>query len=377
MCRWLSSLFLLLGSALGCAQPAPDPAELERLNGVIAKVQAELASTRSERSAIQDEVLASERSIQVLQQQREQLETAVQTQRLQLEDLQDRQAQAEQKRQQQQQLLGAYLKSAWIAGDEEYLKLLLNQQDPLRSARMLRYYAYVSSARSARLESLRQTLVELQVLGAGILATAEELEQQQAALDEQTATLSARQAERQQALASLDSLLAARGEELRQLEMEKVEIEILLEELRRSITEIPVGTDQEPFIARKGSMAWPLEGRLLNSFGARHALGDLTWEGVRIAAPAGADVRALHHGRVVFADWFNTSGLLLIIDHGDGYMSLYAHNQELYKAVGDWVASAEVIAAVGDTGGQREQALYFEIRRNGKAENPVNWCVAR
>jgi len=377
MRRRLPSLFLLFGSALSCAQPAPDPAELERLNGVIAKVQAELASTRSERSAIQDEVLASERSIQGLQQQREQLETAVQTQRLQLEDLQDQQAQAEERRQQQQQLLGAYLKSAWMAGDEEYLKLLLNQQDPLRSARMLRYYAYVSSARTARLESLRQTLAELQVLGAGILATAEDLQQQQAALDEQTATLSARQAERQQALASLDSLLAARGEELRQLEMEKIEIEILLEELRRSITEIPAGTDQESFGARKGSMAWPLEGRLLNSFGARHALGDLTWEGVRIAAPAGTDVRALHHGRVVFADWFNTSGLLLIIDHGDGYMSLYAHNQELYKAVGDWVASADVIAAVGDTGGQREQALYFEIRRNGKAENPVNWCIAR
>jgi septal ring factor EnvC (AmiA/AmiB activator) len=106
-------------------------------------------------------------------------------------------------------------------------------------------------------------------------------------------------------------------------------------------------------------------------------LGDLTWEGVTIAGKAGADVQAVHHGRVVFSDWFSTSGLLLIIDHGDGYMSLYAHNQDLYKTVGEWVAAGEVIAAVGNTGGNRDYGLYFEIRYNGKAENPSLWCSAR
>ncbi len=92
---------------------------------------------------------------------------------------------------------------------------------------------------------------------------------------------------------------------------------------------------------------------------------------------AGAEVHAIHHGRVVFADWFNTSGLLLIIDHGDGYMSLYAHNQELFKTVGEWVTNGEVIAAAGNTGGQRDSGLYFEIRHNGRAEDPVNWCAPR
>ena len=96
-----------------------------------------------------------------------------------------------------------------------------------------------------------------------------------------------------------------------------------------------------------------------------------------LAAPAGTRVRAIHHGRVVYADWFGDSGLLLIIDHGDGFMSLYAHNQELYKQVGEWVSGGDVIAAAGDTGGQKDAGLYFEIRRNGKAENPVNWCVSR
>ncbi len=124
-------------------------------------------------------------------------------------------------------------------------------------------------------------------------------------------------------------------------------------------------------------MGWPLDGSIVQKFGSRHTLGDLTWEGVTISGNAGADIKAVHHGRVVFADWFSTSGLLLIIDHGDGYMSLYAHNQDLFKTVGEWVAAGEVIAAVGNTGGNRDYGLYFEIRHNGKAENPTLWFMAR
>ena len=161
------------------------------------------------------------------------------------------------------------------------------------------------------------------------------------------------------------------------MERDKIEIELLLDELQNSLADIPLDAEREPFANRKGQLIWPLNGSLINAFGTKHSLGDLTWEGVTIGATAGADIRAIHHGRVIFADWFNTSGLLLIIDHGDGYMSLYAHNQELFKTVGEWVASGEVIAAAGNTGGQREPSLYFEIRRNGRAENPVNWCIAR
>jgi septal ring factor EnvC (AmiA/AmiB activator) len=214
-------------------------------------------------------------------------------------------------------------------------------------------------------------------VGARITESTAALELQQKELADQQTGLTSSQQERQQALAGLDSLLANRSEELQQLEREKVEIERLVDELRRSVVEIPVGDDLESFPARRGKLAWPLEGKVLNSFGTRHALGDLTREGVTIAALPGADIRAVHHGRVVFADWFNSSGLLLIIDHGDGYMSLYAHAQDLYKAVGDWVAGGEVVAAAGNTGGQSEHALYFEIRHDGKADNPADWLLAR
>jgi murein hydrolase activator len=150
-----------------------------------------------------------------------------------------------------------------------------------------------------------------------------------------------------------------------------------LQELQSSAPELSLDEEQEAFTDRKGQMPWPLEGPHINSFGARHSLGDLTWEGITIGASAGENVRAIHHGRVVFAGWFATSGLLLIIDHGGGYMSLYAHNQELYKAVGEWVAAGDVIAAAGSTGGQREPSLYFEIRHDGRAENPLSWCAPR
>jgi septal ring factor EnvC (AmiA/AmiB activator) len=376
MLRWLLLLTCFTTLPL-LAQAPPDPAELARLEAAIARVQTELTSTRNERSAVQEAVLASERQIAAMQPQIDMLNTAVAQRNAELQQLATQQQGLQQQRLQQQQLLGTYLKSAWMAGNEEYLKLVLNQQDPLQGARMLQYYNYFSSARARHIAAFNLTLAELDLVATRIEAGTLELQLQQAELAGQQAALAESQAARQQALASLDSQLANRGEELARLERDKYEIELLLEELRRSVVEIPFEDDQVAFAARKASMAWPLDGRLVNTFGTRHALGDLTWEGLTIAAAPGSDIRAVHHGRVVFADWFNTSGLLLIIDHGDGYMSLYAHNQELYRVVGAWVAGGEVIAAAGNTGGQREPGLYFEIRHNGRAENPASWLLAR
>src|SRR5690606_140784 len=145
----------------------------------------------------------------------------------------------------------------------------------------------------------------------------------------------------------------------------------------RSLRNLGLGNQQQPFAELKGQLPWPAQGSLMNSFGSRQSQGDLTWQGGNIRVEAGAQVRAIHHGRVVFADWFGRSGLLLIIDHGDGYMSLYAQNEQLLHGVGDWVGSGEVIATAGNTGGQSETSLYFEIRHQGRSQDPVAWCMAR
>lgn len=374
-------VFLLFIATAGApnlsAQGAADTAALERINAAITRAQEELAGSRSQRSAVAAEIEASEKAILDNRRELESVRAQLMRQQAALDALRTRQQQLEADSGTQRALIATYVRSAWMSGNEEYLKLLLNQDDPRHAARMMRYYGYLSAARAGKLEAYRLTLDELARVAIETESATVALVEQQGMLAEQQQSLAANQQQRQQLLARLDADLAARDTELAQLEMDKVEIELLLQELQSSLTDIPTDVEQEPFADRKGQLSWPLDGPHTNRFGERHTLGDLTWEGVTIGATAGADVRAIHHGRVVFADWFTTSGLLLIIDHGDGYMSLYAHNQELYKAVGEWVAAGDVIAAAGNTGGQRDTGLYFEIRRNGRAENPANWCRPR
>ncbi len=183
--------------------------------------------------------------------------------------------------------------------------------------------------------------------------------------------------ERQKLLHELDTMLTSSSRKLEALESKKVEMELLVEELRRSIANLRLGDQEQPFASMKGKLPRPVEGQFKNRWGSSYGLGDLNWEGVTIEAGAGNEIRAIHRGRVVFSDWFSSSGLLLIIDHGDGYMSLYAHNQELYKEVGEWVVGGDIIATVGNTGGEASYGLYFEIRHNGDSVNPSTWFQAR
>ena len=132
--------------------------------------------------------------------------------------------------------------------------------------------------------------------------------------------------------------------------------------------------ERKAFAGLRGKLKWPSRGRLANRYGSRRKEGKLKWQGVMIKAPEGTEVTAISHGRIAFSDWLRGFGLLTIIDHGDGYMSLYGGNQSLYKEVGDWVEAGDVIASVGNSGGHRETALYFEIRHNGKPTNPLKWC---
>jgi septal ring factor EnvC (AmiA/AmiB activator) len=377
ICRRVLFLLLIGASGVLRAQTDASPAELERINAAIEKVRDELAGTRSERNSLASDIEASEKAILDNARQIAAVHASIAESQAALDGLATRRQQLDVERAAQQELVATYVRGAWMAGNEEYLKLVLNQEDPQRSARLMRYYTYFSAARARKVAAFNQTLAELALVAADVETTTAALQQQQQTLALEQQGLAVTQQQRRDAITRLDADVATRDAELQQLEMDKIEIEILLQELQNSIVDIPLEDEQEPFADRKGLMSWPLDGPHLNAFGSRHSLGDLTWEGVTIGATAGADVRAIHHGRVVFADWFNTSGLLLIIDHGGGYMSLYAHTQELYKAVGEWVAAGDVIAAAGNTGGQREPSLYFEIRRNGRAENPVNWCVAR
>lgn len=368
---------------LGLLQVTPTQAQdeqtkqLQQLQKSIDSIKRELGTTRQQRSTVAAQLQQLETDISAVQQSLQELTTRINGSEQELDSLQQQAATLDARRAEQLAHIRRYVQSAYRSGRASTLKLLLGQSDPAQSSRMLRYYRHLSEARLAHIADFRSTLTAMTQVSTDISATSTELAAQQAALLETQARLLERQRERQTLLDDLDVELQSGDAELATLERERAELERLLEELRNTIAELDAGGADTPFAERKGQLPWPTDGRVLHAFGSRHELGDLTREGITLGAAPGAAVRAVHHGRVVFADWLGNSGQLLIIDHGDGFMTLYAHNQELLKSEGDWVAAGETVATVGNTGGQRDSALYFEIRRNGKAEDPVNWCVPR
>lgn len=273
------------------------------------------------------------------------------------------------------QALSAELRAAWMAGGEPRLKLMLNQGDPAELGRMLTWYHYLARERAARVATLRERLAELAELGRRLEAENARLEAAESRLAEALAGLDAARKARANTISQLDSDLARRGAEAERLRGEAAALERLLEELLAAVVDLPV-PGAAPFTDQRGRLDWPVAGRLARDFGERRGEGPRS-NGVLIAAQRGADVQAVWHGRVAYADWLPGLGLLLVLEHGDGFMSLYGHNEVLFSAVGDWVAAGQVVGQVGDSGGRENAALYFEIRSGASPENPSTWFRER
>jgi septal ring factor EnvC (AmiA/AmiB activator) len=266
------------------------------------------------------------------------------------------------------------IRMSYVAGRQEALKLLLNQDTPARLGRMVVYYDYLNRTRSQRLESVEleiQTLQRLEAEGEQIAEELVRLERSQ--VDNLSALESSRDA-RRVVLARLDEDIQSSGDALQRLREEAERLGNLVEELRNTRSEFPPDA-AGGFPGVAGQLDWPISGSLVNDFGDARAGGQLRWTGVVVGAPGGTPVRAVYHGRVAYADWLPGLGLLVIVDHGAGYMSLYGHNEALLKTAGDWVLPGEIIAHVGDSGGQAQTALYFEIRRDGEPIDPNPWMA--
>lgn len=272
----------------------------------------------------------------------------------------------------QQAVLAQQLRVAYMSGRQEWLRLLLSQQDPVDASRQLIYYGYLTRQRSGLIDAVRAAVNELAESVTAVAAERARLAELEAEQRERLAQLEAARAERASTLASMDKALSGRQGELDRLLGQAEDLESLVQELRQALAELNLG-GAEPFTERRGQLAWPAEGPARHRYGQPRADGGFRWDGTVLAAPAGSDVRAVHHGRVVFADWLNGMGLLLVLDHGDGYMTLYGHNQDLVRDVGEWVGPGELLGHVGDTGGQVEAGLYFEIRKDGEPVNPRRW----
>ena len=266
------------------------------------------------------------------------------------------------------------MRAAFVIGRQGFLKLLLDQRDPGAVSRNLRYYDYFNRARARRIHAVTKELDRIDTLRASIAHQMDALHRLQARQRQEKGSLQDQQRARGEVLAKVNARIKTRSQRLARMVDNEHRLETLLQRLRQALSDIPDTAGNLPFRRLKGRLQWPSKGTIENRFGDSRRLGNLKWHGVLIDAGMGADVHAVYHGRVAFADWLRGFGLLIIIDHGDGYMSLYGHNQSLYKEVGDWVETGEVIASVGNSGGRNHPGLYFEIRHNGVPTNPVLWC---
>lgn len=268
--------------------------------------------------------------------------------------------------------LANQVRMSYLTGRQETIKLMLNQESPEQLGRMMVYYDYLNRTRSRRINNVSRELDVLAELQAAAARVTRELVELEADQRRELEGLEALRAERRIAVDALEATMASDEQEIARLREEELRLAELVREIGEVLAEFPVDS-QEPFSASRGQLGWPIPGTLLSRFGQSRAGAQVRWQGVQVAAPAGTPVRSIYHGQVVFSDWLPGYGLLIIVDHGEEYMSLYGHNEALLKESGDWVAPGEAIAQVGDSGGQSQTALYFEIRRGGDPVDPQPW----
>ncbi|MEO0423124.1 MAG: peptidoglycan DD-metalloendopeptidase family protein, partial [Pseudomonadota bacterium] len=263
------------------------------------------------------------------------------------------------------------------AGPAQPMRVLFSQEDPAALRRMLTYQEYLARHQGALVDTLAAALAELRELraardreDASLARLARERRERQQSLEQV-------RAERTALVQSLEDALRETEAQIGTIAQREQELLKLIEDLARLFSDSPAAELEEPFASRKGHLAWPVEGRLAADYGDPRAGRSLRWNGLMIAADRGAPVRAVAHGRVAYADWLPGLGLLLILEHGEGYLSLYGHNETLLREVGDWVTPGEAVATVGDSGALQEPGLYFEIRKGRKQQNPQRWFTRR
>lgn len=400
--------------------------QLEATRQDIGELKKLLGKLQEEKSGVQKDLRSTETDIGKLEKQVEELQKELKKSEGELLRLDSEKKKLNSAKVEQQRLIAIQARAAYQGGRQEYLKMLLNQQHPEKFARTLTYYDYLSQARLEQLKGFNETLRQLANVEADINQQQAQLLTQKSDLDSQRAELDKVKAERQQVLAKLNKDVKDRDQKLQAREQDQADLAKVLktieETLARQAREAEaarqkallaqqeaerkrqreaesVVTDAPrkpvkstpgalvssagvsyggPFSQARGKLPWPVDGRLLARFGESRGDDARTkWDGVMISAGAGTQVHAVHGGRVVFADWLRGAGQLVILDHGNGYLSLYGHNQTLLKSAGDIVKAGEVISTVGNSGGQATPALYFAIRQQGRPSDPAQWCSAQ
>lgn len=359
--------------ALAADDAAEYQKKLEALRDNIEQLKKELDEVKGQRGQLQKDLEKSETHIGELEEKVETIGDEIKAQDADLQSLQQRQRELESSRQVQRTQIASQVRSAYQSGPQSPLRLLLNQQSPERITRLSKYHDYLLAARNDKLKSYLATLAKLDQLEPEIIARRDSLRERRDQLSERQRQLNAQQQERTATLAKLAKVIDSKDAKLVAERQDGKRLQALLDEMTATIGQAaPAGA---AFSGLRGKLPWPADGKLRHRYGSDRVGNQLAWEGVVIDARAGSPVLAVHSGRVIFAEYLRGHGLLIIVDHGEGYMSLYAHNQTLLKRPGDRVNGGEVIARVGNSGGQSYSGLYFEIRHNGQPTNPSTWLA--
>ena len=275
----------------------------------------------------------------------------------------------------QREHLAEQVVATWKIGRQHYLKFLLRQDDPAQLSRMLTYYDYFNRARIAAIDEIRLATRELDEVSAALQAERHQLETLQLQQEHQLAELEESRLMQMQMIAHWNRTIGSNEAQLEQLQQDAASLDQLIRQIDLAIPPQFRLAAETPFASRKGALLWPVEGSISKGFG-QTLVGDLLLDGVILALPEGTPVRAVHPGRVLFADWLRGYGMLVIVEHDAGYLSLYGYNQQILKQVGDPVLAGEVVALSGRSGGQQQASLYFAIRKDARSLDPAQWCVA-
>ena len=374
-------LGLVLVPMLALAQGEAE--KLEALRARLEGLRAKIAESEESRTEVRDQLRDSERaiseanrSLRVLAARRVKAEDE-------LKSLGKRSQAVEAEIASRREALGRLLTLRYLNGEQSGMKLLFSGEEPGRIARELHYYSYVSRAQTEMIAELRASLARLKELEQGTRGRNAEIAAIESERRSERAALIRQQAEHRRVLAQVSNQLREQRRQVKHLERDESRLSRLVEELRKLLAAAPsrLRNDKVPepgnadysFSGLKKGLRLPIKGELVNRFGAQRSDGGPTWKGLFIRSPAGQEVRAVAPGRVVFADWLRGFGNLLIIDHGKSYLTIYGNNESVLKQVGDTVSTGDAVATVGASGGNMESGLYFEIRHEGKAFDPMRW----
>ncbi len=352
-----------------------EQAKLATLSSEISQLQKKLRVTRTEHDESAADLRVIELQSAASRRQVLDLDQAVRLLGKELGKLYAQQQQLDKQRQRQASQVAQELAAAYRLGREEPLKVLLNQENPAELGRTLKYYEHIVKARSKILEDYQDTIRKLDSVEQSLLDKKNDLANRRTELHALQRGLNIEVQQRNALLKNSRQQISSEKSHLAKLNLERQQLERIIQALQKHLQNLTI-PDNQTFSQRRGKLLWPVKARVARSFGSARG-SHLQWHGWLLRATSASPVKAIHHGRVVFSNYLRGQGLLIIIDHGDNYLSLYAHNQVLLKETGDWVYPGDLIARVGNTGGLERSALYFEIRRKGKAIDPKRWLKPR